>query len=116
VHVPYGWLFKRSAAVIHHGGAGTTGKGLTAGVPNIVLPFTSDQPFWGRRVQLLGAGPKPIPAKRLSVSELTKAINLAVNDADMRKQARLVGEALQREDGVARAVDILEKYNKLYPR
>jgi len=55
-YIPYDWLFKRSTAVIHHGGAGTTGKALRAGIPNIILPFTSDQPFWGRRVYKLGAG------------------------------------------------------------
>ena len=56
-YVPYEWLFCRSSAVIHHGGAGTTGKGLMAGIPNIILPFTSDQPFWGNRVK----NSEPVP-------------------------------------------------------
>ena len=100
-YVPYGWLFKRSAAAIHHGGAGTTGKGLMAGVPNIVLPFTSDQPFWGRRVYALGAGPKPIPIKKLSANGLADAIISAMNDKDMRKRAKVISEDIRREDGVS---------------
>ena len=108
-YVPYGWLFKRSAAVIHHGGAGTTGKGLMAGVPNIVLPFTSDQPFWGRRVYALGAGPNPIPAKNLSADRLAEAIVSAINNEDMRKRAKVIGEGIRSEDGVSRAVNIIQK-------
>ena len=65
-NVPYQWLFKHSIAVIHHGGAGTTGQGLAAGVPNIILPFTSDQPFWARRVFKLETGPKPLSPKRFT--------------------------------------------------
>jgi len=107
-YVPYSWLFKQSAAVIHHGGAGTTGKGLLAGVPNIVLPFTSDQPFWGSRVYKLGAGPKPIPAKKLSVNKLAEAIVSALNDEDMRKRAKAIGEGIRSEDGVSQAVNIIQ--------
>lgn len=38
------------AAVVHHGGAGTTSAGLTVGIPSIVVPFTMEQPFWAERV------------------------------------------------------------------
>ncbi len=61
--VPHDWLFPRMAAVVHHGGAGTTGAGLRAGVPSIIVPGANDQPFWGRRVEALGAGPAPIPRR-----------------------------------------------------
>jgi len=55
--LPHDWLFPRIAAVVHHGGAGTTGAALRA----VVVPFAMDQPFWGSRVAALGAGPEPIP-------------------------------------------------------
>jgi sterol 3beta-glucosyltransferase len=105
--VPYNWLFPRTAAVIHHGGAGTTGAALRAGVPNIVIPFTSDQPFWGRRVHRLGAGPKPIPAQRLTARQLAEAIGVALGDEGMRMRARRLGERIATESGVARAVGII---------
>ncbi len=44
--VPFDWLFPRTAAVVHHGGAGTTSMGLRAGIPSIITPFMGDQPFW----------------------------------------------------------------------
>ena len=51
--VPHDWLFPRVAAVVHHGGAGTTAAGLRAGLPTVIVPFTVDQPFWGWRVHEL---------------------------------------------------------------
>jgi sterol 3beta-glucosyltransferase len=61
--VPHDWLFPRCAAVVHHGGAGTTAAGLKAGVPSIIVPFFSDQPFWGYRIADLGVGTEPIEQK-----------------------------------------------------
>jgi UDP:flavonoid glycosyltransferase YjiC (YdhE family) len=107
---PYSWLFARVSAVVHHGGAGTTGAGLMAGVPNIVTPFTSDQPFWGHRVHTLGAGPKPLPAKKLTAQTLSKSIITAVSDQEMRAQAKTIGARISTEDGVSRAMDIVQEY------
>ncbi len=111
-YIPYDWLFKRSTAVIHHGGAGTTGKALRAGIPNIILPFTSDQPFWGRRVYKLGAGPKPIPPNKLSAVHLSAAIDSAINDQEMKNRVIKIGEDIRSEDGVAQAVRIIENYRE----
>jgi sterol 3beta-glucosyltransferase len=109
-YVPYSWLFAKAGAVVHHGGAGTTGKGLRAGVPNVVAPFTSDQPFWARRVYDLRAGPEPIPASRLSAKSLAGAIVEAVEDEEMRRRAQQLGERIRAEDGVGEAVRLLGRY------
>ena len=109
-YCPYNWLFKRSAAIIHHGGAGTTARGLMAGVPNIILPFTSDQPFWGRRVSELGAGPKPLPPRNLTIEGLTRAIDQALNDQEMREHADRISKQLSGEDGTSQALNVIEEY------
>ncbi len=107
--MPHSWLFPKMAAVVHHGGAGTTGAGLSAGIPSIVTPFFGDQPFWGRRVSELGVGPKPIPRQRLSVETLAEAIQRAVSDTAMRKNASHLGERIRAENGIARAVTVIEQ-------
>ena len=101
---PHAWLFPRVAAVVHHGGAGTTGAGLTAGRVTVVVPTTSDQPFWGRRVHALGVGPKPIPVRRLSARNLAEAISVATSDRAMMARAEDLGRRLCSEDGVGAAV------------
>lgn len=107
--IPHTWLFPRMAAVVHHGGVGTTAAGLSAGVPSIVVPFFADQPFWGQRVHNLGVGPRPIPRKRLNADNLTQAITEAIENEEMRKRAAVLGEKIRAENGIARAVTIIEK-------
>lgn len=107
---PHEWLFPQMAAVVHHGGAGTTAAGLRAGVPTVICPFFGDQPFWGRRVASLGAGPQPIPQRRLSAEALAGAIAAAVGDGQMRARAAALGASLRAEDGVGRAVAAIEAY------
>lgn len=108
--VPHDWLFPRMAAVVHHGGAGTTAAGLRAGVPSVVVPFMSDQPMWARRVVELGAGPRPIPRKQLTSRRLAAAIQRAVADPRIRVSAAELGERLRAEDGVARAVEAFHRH------
>jgi UDP:flavonoid glycosyltransferase YjiC (YdhE family) len=107
--VPHEWLFPRMAAVVHHGGAGTTGAALRAGIPSLVIPFAADQPFWGRRTAALGVGPQPIARKRLTAERLAEAIRAAVNDTGMRQKAAALGSQIQVEDGIARAVELFEE-------
>jgi sterol 3beta-glucosyltransferase len=108
--VPHDWLFPRLAAVVHHGGAGTTAAGLRAGLPTVVVPFFFDQFLWAWRVHKLGAGPRWIPRKRLTVEGLAGAVRKAVEDADMRAKARAIGEEIRREDGVGRAVSLINEF------
>lgn len=105
--IPHSWLFPRMAAVVHHGGAGTTAAGLRAGVPSIVIPFFGDQLFWGQRVAKLGVGTAPIPRKQLTVELLAQAIDRAVTDPVMIRQAANLGAKIQAEDGIAHAVAVI---------
>jgi sterol 3beta-glucosyltransferase len=106
--IPHEWLFPRMAAIVHHGGAGTTAAALRSGVPSIVTPFFADQPFWGKVVERLRVGPAPILRKKLSVSGLAEAIRIATSDEGMKERASAIGEKIRREDGVIRAVEIVE--------
>ena len=108
--VPHSWLFPRMAAVVHHGGAGTTAEGLRAGVPTVIIPFAFDQSFWGARIKELGLGPEPIPLKKLTADNLANAIRIAVTDPDIRERANSVGITIRAEDGVGNAIKVIRQY------
>jgi UDP:flavonoid glycosyltransferase YjiC (YdhE family) len=105
---PHDWLFPRVAAVVHHGGAGTTGAGLRAGRPTLICPFFGDQPFWGARVAALGAGPRPIPQKQLSIERLAAALTTLTTDPAMAERAAALGASIRVEQGVATAVQVIQ--------
>jgi sterol 3beta-glucosyltransferase len=112
---PHGWLFPRCRAVVHHGGAGTTAAGLRAGVPSILVPHTADQPFWGRRVSAIGAGPEPIPVNQLTPEALAAAIEQACSEA-IRRRAEEVGRLIRSEDAVGQTVAMIEAHAERFHR
>jgi sterol 3beta-glucosyltransferase len=114
--VPYDWLLPHVAAVVHHGGAGTTAAGLRAGRPTIVCPFVADQPFWGKRVAAIGVGPPPIPTRRLTAAKLAEAIRLAVTDPQIQHRAAELGAQIRAEDGVANAVHFIQQHLAAAPQ
>jgi UDP:flavonoid glycosyltransferase YjiC (YdhE family) len=109
-YASYRWLFPKMSAVIHHGGSGTTGFALWAGVPNLAVPFLFDQKFWGERVEKLGVGPKPIPFRKLTVRNLAEAIDRMSGDAQMIQNAQDLGKKIQAESGLDDACLILESF------
>jgi sterol 3beta-glucosyltransferase len=101
--VPHRWLLPRMAGAVHHGGAGTTGAALRAGIPALVVPGAFDQYFWGRRVAAAGAGPPPLLARGLTLDGLVRGIE-ALDGAGVRERAAEMALWIGREDGVAAAV------------
>ncbi|OTB01295.1 glycosyltransferase family 1 protein [Hypoxylon sp. CI-4A] len=97
-NVPHDWLFQHVSAVCHHGGAGTTAAGINAGKPTIVVPFFGDQPFWGAMVARAGAGPEPIPYKKLTTAGLAEAIRMALKP-ETQERAHELGEKIREEKG-----------------
>jgi sterol 3beta-glucosyltransferase len=109
-YAPHTWLFPRMAAVVHHGGAGTTAAGLRAGAPTVVVPHNADQPFWGRRVKELGVGTDPIPRKKLTADKLAMAIREVTSSPEIQQNAHMLGEKIRQEDGLAEAVKWVQRY------
>ncbi|KAK7035899.1 sterol 3-beta-glucosyltransferase UGT80A2 [Favolaschia claudopus] len=105
-NVPHDWLFDkdRVSAVVHHGGAGTTAIGLAKGRPTLVVPFFGDQLFWGSMIHKAGAGPEPIPHKKLTVENLCDALKFAVSPT-AKAAAKRLAEQINREDGARRGVE-----------
>jgi len=104
---PHAWLFPRVTAVMHHGGAGTTAEGVRAGVPSIIFPQAVDQHFWAQRVARLGTGPRPLGRRDFTPGALARIFRRTAVDQGMHERARLLGERVRAENGVARAVELL---------
>lgn len=100
-------LFPRMAAVIHHGGAGTTATAAISGVPQIIIPHVLDQFHWGYRVHRSRMGPAPIPRARLTTKKLTDAVNDCLCERRYRYHVRQIATAIQRENSLADAVAAL---------
>ncbi|HNT75160.1 MAG TPA: glycosyltransferase [Anaerolineae bacterium] len=107
---PHDWLFPQCAAAIHHGGAGTTGIALRSGIPNLIVPFAFDNPFWAWRLTELGVSVPAIPPKALTAQRLAEALNTVLRDATMRARRTEMSRKIQTEEGVARAIAVFEQY------
>jgi len=105
--VPHDWLFPQIDAALHHGGAGTTGASLRAGIPTLIKPWFGDQYFWASRVHKLGAGLK-VP--NLRVNDLADALSKATTNRLMKEKAANVGEKIRAEDGVHAAIHAIYTY------
>ena len=106
---PHPQLFIRLAAVVHHGGSGTTATAALAGVPQIIVPHILDQYYWGERVYRCGLGPKPIRRYQLTAERLASAINKTVSGQRYYDRASRVAEKIKRQDSQRLAVEYLEQ-------
>jgi sterol 3beta-glucosyltransferase len=105
---PHSWLFPRAACVVHHGGAGTTGAVLRAGVPHVFVPHTADQPIWAQIVSSLGCAGPTVPYTQLTVERLAEAIGATLAEPRYRQAAVALGEKIRVEGGVSKARRLIE--------
>lgn len=103
-HLPHRPILRRAAAVISHGGMGTTQKALAAGVPVCAVPFMRDQFEVARRVEHCGGGTL-LPAKRLRPDRLRVAVEDAIG---CRAGAECVRDAFATAGGAGAAASALE--------
>jgi UDP:flavonoid glycosyltransferase YjiC (YdhE family) len=106
-HVPHSWLFPRSAAIIHHGGIGTTAQGLRCGRPMLVEPYCNDQFFNAGRVAELGVG-AAVDHRRLTPENLASALEEHVLTPESFRRAEELASRIAPEDGLARSCEIIE--------
>ncbi|KAF2825021.1 UDP-Glycosyltransferase/glycogen phosphorylase [Ophiobolus disseminans] len=104
-NTPHDWLFPRCAAVVHHGGAGTTAIGLKTAKPTMIVPFFGDQPFWGAMVSKAKAGAHEcIPYKKLNAERLAEGIKQCLTE-EARENVKKIAKSIEDEgDGALNAV------------
>ena len=108
---PHLKLFPRMAAVIHHGGAGTTAASAASGVPQIIVPHILDQYYWGQQVYRTNLGPRPIWRSGLSSRKLAAAISECLSNQNMRNCAKEAARRISRIDGPEITVRAILNHN-----
>lgn len=102
--IPHQWLFPKVDAAVHHGGSGTTGMSLSCGIPTIIKPFFGDQFFYALRVSDLGCG---LALKKITAEGLSKVLVEATTNKSIIARAKVIGEQISLENGVARAIQCI---------
>ena len=106
--VPHSWILPRVRAAIVHGGPSTVAAVFRAGIPFQVLPIFRGHAFWGHRAKQLGVGLEPISSEKVRVPQITRAACRLLEDQSMRRKASELGERIREEDGVGRAVKVVQ--------
>ncbi len=106
--VPHAWLFPRMTFILHHGGAGTCGSALSAGIPNTAIPFSVDQFFWAKRIALAGVGPSAPDARHLKEKDVTGLIKDGIGNPQYLETAINLAQKIRQEDGLSTALNIIQ--------
>ncbi len=106
---PHLLLFPLAKGILHHGGVGTMAAALRSGRPQMIIPFSVDQPFWAHRLYHLGYSQKPLKESKLTVEELITQFKALESD-EINRKAQGIKEALESEKGTENALKYIEVY------
>jgi rhamnosyltransferase subunit B len=111
-YAPFGELLPRAKALVHQGGVGTTGQGLRAGIPMLVVPFAHDQPDNAARVTRLGVG-RTISRRNYKAERVAKELRELLLNPFYVRRAYQIGHRVRCENGALLAVShILDRLNE----
>lgn len=105
-YAPFSLVFPRAAAVVHHGGIGTTAQCLAAGVRQFVMPLAFDQPDNADRLEKLGVA-KSLPAAKFTADRATKILGELLADASVEKSCESIRGKMA-DDPLPRTCELIE--------
>ncbi len=106
-YAPLSEVLPRAAAIVHHGGVGTLAQALRAGVPQLVMPLSFDQPDNAIRLERLGVGRHLAPSA-FGADSLGRSLEGLLESEDVRRACRSVASRFAGKDPVADTCDLLE--------
>lgn len=104
---PHHLIFPRCAAVVHHGGAGTTQSATLAGKPSVVIAHLNEQEHWAAELRRLGIAGKVLKRRSVTARTLAERITQVLKAPGMAVKAAQVGAAMRNENGVEAAVELI---------
>jgi UDP:flavonoid glycosyltransferase YjiC (YdhE family) len=107
-YAPYQTLLPRAAAIVHHGGVGTTSQGLLSGAPTLIVPFAFDQLDNAAHAQRVGTS-RTLYRKNYKADRVAKELGELLSRPDYATKAARVREQLMQEHGARRACDLIEQ-------
>jgi rhamnosyltransferase subunit B len=106
-YAPLSMILPRCAALVHHGGIGTTAAALAGGVPQVNMPMAHDQPDNAARIQSLGVGARVLP-RRFTASRLVRALEGLLNNPQVQQRCLEFAQRCREERGLERTCDLIE--------
>jgi rhamnosyltransferase subunit B len=107
-YVPFSQLLPRAAALVHHGGIGTLSQGFAAGVPQLVMPMSFDQPDNAARLRRLGAG-LSIERKHFRAANVAAALTQLLNSPGISTRCRELSARIAQDRPIDVACGRIEK-------
>ena len=95
--------------IVHHGGAGTTQSALLSGNPSLVVEHAFDQSYWGKQLKRRGVAGELLHRRSLTAEKLAHGIDAVLSQPRLRQNARQLGDIMRKEDGVRKAVQLIEE-------
>ncbi len=108
--LPHDGIFGRSKGILHHGGVGTMAAALRNGVPQVIMPFQVDQPFWAKRLYNLGYSLKPLKESDAEEDFISRFVEM--NKEDVILKAQNIAAIMIQEKGNIKAVNHMEALYK----
>lgn len=109
---PHSRIFPQCAAVVHHGGAGTTQSATLAGIPSVIVVHCADQPFWGAVLHQKNIAPPPLFRRNITPQKLAHALSLVLSSSHIADCARRMCIQMSAEKGVETAISHIEEFMK----
>jgi UDP:flavonoid glycosyltransferase YjiC (YdhE family) len=105
--VPFSQVFPRAAALVFHGGVGTMAQALAAGLPQLVMPMTYDQPDNADRLRRLGVG-RSLKPKQFTGPNVARELGALLTDPGVAARAKELANRFPPGDPTAATCDELE--------
>lgn len=110
-YIPYSALFQHARVIVHQCGIGTTAQALVAGHPSLAVPYSNDQPDNAHRLEQLGMA-RHLNIRNFTQRSLERELKALMENPSYEEQAQSVGQQIQKEDGVKRACEEIDKIVK----